>query len=94
MAKYLWINEGPQHNQSKYIYLSSDGKKICGNIVGDSDTISPYSDKSIYPNAKCLGEVKTFVEKIEPNLYENYEYIGLTNVTKNEYNILNQLWRK
>jgi len=92
--KYLWINDGPQYNQTIFIYQSKEGKVISGNIVSDSNTISPYSKESIYKNATCIGEVDIFIKKIEPNHYDNYEYIGLTDINHIELEQLSEVWKE
>jgi len=93
--KYLWLNNGPQNNQTTYIYLNEKGEKIIGNIVSNSNIVSPYSEHSIYKNAVCSGEAHKYVTTENANIFEyvNPEYIGLTDVNKKEFGILTETWK-
>ena len=60
--KYIWINHSEQTGQDLYCYLNEKGQKVYGNIVTNSSTENPYSDKSIHKSAICKGEAVTFIE--------------------------------
>ena len=86
--KYLWNNNYYSHEQTIFVYLNENDEKIYGHIVSDSDKIYPYSDKSIYKNATCLGLAVKYV-----NSYKSPHYIGLTDISNNEYKIMNDYWK-
>lgn len=83
--KYLWSNGDPNFSRV-YIYLNENGEKIYGNTVSNSSNISPYSIHSMYKNAKCIGKAITFIGSIDN------KNVGLTDISKNEYNIMTEHW--
>jgi hypothetical protein len=84
---YLWSNLRGG-DQTVYVYLNEKGNTIYGHIVSDSATTHPYSEKSVYKKAICVGIAMKYVSTI----YSENEPLGLTDINKTQYNKLSKSW--
>jgi hypothetical protein len=66
-VKYLWRNNYDQNKQYIFTYLNEKNEEIMGNTVGNSPTIPPYSENSVYfKGSHCVGIAKYYISSIEP----------------------------
>lgn len=87
--KYLWMSNPSSYAQKKnstiYIYLNEKNDKIHGDIVSNSNKESGVKD-AIY-----CGIANKFVTSFK-TLDLSYMHVGLTDINKNEYEILKKSW--